>query len=192
MNLPNKITIFRMITVPVLLATVLIPFPYHWTVSLIVYFLGCVSDTVDGNIARKRKLVTDFGKLMDPLADKSLVMTAFIIMVKLGYCDVVCFSLMLSREFLVSGVRMIAASKGKVIAANKFGKAKTFLQMSSTGIIFLSLAFNEIAGNFNSAVMINDDILKTLATVLFWIACVVSVLSGIKYTKDGWFLIETK
>ena len=119
MNLPNKITIFRMITIPVLLATVLIPFPYHWTAALVVYFLGCVSDTVDGNIARKRHLVTDFGKLMDPLADKALVMTAFIIMVKLGYCDIVCFSLMLAREFLVSGVRMIAALKGKVIAANK-------------------------------------------------------------------------
>lgn len=187
MNLPNKITIFRMITIPVLLATVLIPFPYHWTAALVVYFLGCVSDTVDGNIARKRHLVTDFGKLMDPLADKALVMTAFIIMVRLGYCDIVCFSLMLAREFLVSGVRMIAASKGKVIAANKFGKAKTFLQMSSTGIIFLSLAFNEIAGD-----LIRNDVLMIIAAVLFWIACVVSVLSGIKYTKDGWFLIETK
>ena len=94
---------------------------------------------------------------------------------------------MLAREFLVSGVRMIAASKGKVIAANKFGKAKTFLQMSSTGIIFLSLAFNEIAGD-----LIRNDVLMIMAAVLFWIACVVSVLSGIKYTKDGWFLIETK
>ncbi len=187
MNLPNKITIFRMITIPVLLTTVLIPFPYHWTAALVVYFLGCVSDTVDGNIARKRHLVTDFGKLMDPLADKALVMTAFIIMVRLGYCDIVCFSLMLAREFLVSGVRMIAASKGKVIPANKFGKAKTFLQMSSTGIIFLSLAFNEIAGD-----LIRNDVLMIIAAVLFWIACVVSVLSGIKYTKDGWFLIETK
>ena len=185
MNLPNKITIFRMITVPVLLAAALIDFPYHWCVTLVVYFLGCVSDTVDGNIARKRKLVTDFGKLMDPLADKSLVMTAFIIMVKLGYCDVVCFSLMLSREFLVSGVRMIASTKGKVIAANKFGKAKTFLQMASTGLILLCLAFSE-------GFTINFDVLHIVAEVFFWVACVVSVLSGIKYTKDGWFLIETK
>ncbi len=131
--------------------------------------------------------ITIFRKLMDPLADKALVMTAFIIMVKLGYCDIVCFSLMLAREFLVSGVRMIAASKGKVIPANKFGKAKTFLQMSSTGIFFLSLAFNEIAGD-----LIRNDVLMIIAAVLFWIACVVSVLSGIKYTKDGWFLIETK
>lgn len=192
MNLPNKITVFRMITVPVLLAAVLIPFPFHWVAALVVYFLGCISDTIDGNIARKRQLVTDFGKLMDPLADKALVMTAFIIMVKLGYCDVVCFSLMLAREFLVSGVRMIAASKGKVIAANKFGKAKTFLQMSSTGIIFLSLAYNEIAAKADISFVIGENVLSIIAAVLFWIACVISVLSGIKYTKDGWFLIETK
>lgn len=185
MNLPNKITLFRFITIPFLLAAVLINFPYHWSVSLVIYFLACMSDKVDGIIARKRNLVTDFGKLMDPLSDKTLVMTAFIIMVKLGYCDVVCFSLMLAREFLVSGIRMIASTKGKVIAANKFGKAKTFLQMASTGIIFLSLAISE-------GIEINYSILSVVATVLFWIACIVSVLSGLKYTKDGWYLIETK
>ncbi len=187
MNLPNKITIFRMITVPVLLAAVLIEFPFHWTVALVIYFLGCMSDTVDGNIARKRHIVTDFGKLMDPLADKALVMTAFIIMVKLGYCDIVCFSFMLAREFLVSGVRMIAASKGKVIAANKFGKAKTFLQMASTGIVFLVLSVVEI-----TKLPIHEEAFRIAAMVMFWIACAVSVLSGIKYTKDGWFMIETK
>lgn len=185
MNLPNKITIFRMVMIPILLAAALIPFPYHWSVTVTVYFFACVSDTVDGNIARKRKLVTDFGKLMDPLSDKSLVMTAFIIMVSLGYCDVVCFSLMLSREFLVSGVRMIAATKGEVIAANKFGKAKTFLQMASTGLVFLCLAIGE-------GPAINYDILHIVAAVFFWVACAVSVLSGIKYTKDGWYLIESK
>ncbi len=185
MNLPNKITIFRLSMVPVLLATAMIPFSYHWSVTLVVYFLACMSDKVDGFIARKNGLVTDFGKLMDPLSDKSLVMTAFIIMVWLGYCDIVCFSLMLAREFLVSGIRMIACTKGKVIAANAFGKAKTFLQMSSTGLIFLSLAISE-------GPQINFDILHIVAKVLFWIACVVSVLSGLKYTKDGWYLIESK
>ncbi len=185
MNLPNKITMFRLIMVPVLLATALIPFNYHWSVTLVVYFLACMSDRVDGNIARKRNLVTDFGKLMDPLSDKSLVMTAFIIMLSNGYCDAVCFSLMLAREFLVSGIRMIACTKGKVIAANAFGKAKTFLQMSSTGLVFLSLAISE-------GPEINFDILHIAASVMFWIACIVSVLSGIKYTKDGWYLIESK
>ncbi len=187
MNLPNKITVFRFCCIPFLMAFAFIEFPYHWVATLLVYFVACMSDKADGIIARKRGIVTDFGKLMDPLSDKSLCFAAYIILIDMGWHTDICIMLMLAREFLVSGVRMIAAYKGKVIAANKFGKAKTFLQMSSTGIIFLSLAFNEIAGN-----VINDDILKIIAAVLFWIACVVSVLSGIKYTKDGWFLIETK
>ncbi|MCD7723040.1 MAG: CDP-diacylglycerol--glycerol-3-phosphate 3-phosphatidyltransferase [Clostridiales bacterium] len=185
MNLPNKITIFRLCMVPVLLAVALIDFPYHWCVTVTVYFFACMSDKLDGNIARKRHLVSDFGKLMDPLSDKALVMTAFAIMLSAGYCDAVCMSLMLAREFLVSGIRMIAATKGQVIAANKFGKAKTFLQMASTGLVFLSLAIGE-------GVAINYTILHIAAEIMFWVACCVSVLSGIKYTKDGWFLIETK
>lgn len=185
MNLPNKITIFRFIMVPVLLLTALVEFPYHWCLTVVVYFAGCISDTIDGNIARKRNLVTDFGKLMDPLADKSLVMTAFILMVSLGYCDVVCFSLMLAREFLVSGVRMIATTKGEVIPANIYGKFKTLIQMLSTLGVFIGLAFGEFFA-------INYDILKIVAMVMFWIACAASVMSGIKYTKDGWYLIESK
>ncbi len=82
---------------------------------------------------------------------------------------------------------MIAASKGKVIAANKFGKAKTFLQMASTGIVFLVLSVVEI-----TKLPIHEEAFRMAAMVMFWIACAVSVLSGIKYTKDGWFMIETK
>ncbi|MCH5317755.1 MAG: CDP-diacylglycerol--glycerol-3-phosphate 3-phosphatidyltransferase [Eubacterium sp.] len=190
MNLPNKITIFRLCMIPVILATALIEFPFHWTATVILYFFACVSDTVDGNIARKQHIVTDFGKLMDPLSDKSLVLTAFVIMVKLGYCDVVCFSLMLSREFLVSGIRMIACTKGEVIAANIFGKCKTFLQMASTGLVFLSLGISEFFALAN--IPFNYKFLGIAAAVMFWIACVVSVLSGIKYAKDGWYLIESK
>lgn len=171
--------------IPVLLVTALIEFPYHWCVTVVVYFLGCISDTIDGQLARKRNLVTDFGKLMDPLADKSLVMTVFILMVSLGYCDVVCFSLMLAREFLVSGVRMIATTKGEVIPANIYGKFKTLLQMLSTLGVFIALALGEFFE-------IDYNILKIVAMVMYWAACISSVLSGIKYTKDGWHLIESK
>lgn len=190
MNLPNKITTFRLIMIPVLLATALIEFPFHWVVTVLIYFIACVSDLIDGNIARNQNIVTDFGKLMDPLSDKALVLTAFVIMVKLGYCDVVCFSLMLSREFLVSGIRMIACTKGKVIAANIFGKCKTFMQMASTGLVFFALGVSEFFAHAN--IPFNFNILSIAAAVMFWIACVVSVLSGIKYAKDGWYLIESK
>ena len=185
MNLPNKITTFRIVMIPVVLAAALINFPYHWAVTAFVYICACISDFADGHIARKQNIVTDFGKLMDPLSDKALVLTAFVIFVKLGLCDIVCFTLILCREFLVSGIRMSAASKGKVIAANFFGKAKTVSQMVSTIAIFVFLGFKDFFA-------VSDKFISISATVLFWIACVLTVLSGVKYTKDGWYLIETK
>lgn len=103
-----------------------IEFKYHWVAALLVYFVACMSDKVDGIIARKRGLVTDFGKLMDPLSDKSLVFAAYLILIKLGWHTDICIMLMLAREFLVAGIRMAAATTGDVIAANGFGKCKTF------------------------------------------------------------------
>ncbi len=185
MNLPNKITVFRLCMVIVVLATALINFPFHWCVTVVIYFIASMSDFVDGHIAREKKLVTDFGKLMDPLADKALVMTTFAIMLYLGYCNIICFSLILVREFLVSGIRMIAASKGEVIAANIFGKIKTIVQMTSTCLVYLGLALGEIFA-------INYNVLYILAQIMFWIACLFTVLSGLKYAKDGWYLIDSK
>ncbi len=188
MNLPNKITIFRFCCIPLLIACAYINFPYHWVATLIIYFVACVSDTVDGNIARKQKIVTDFGKLMDPLSDKSLVYSAFLILVNMGWHTDICIMLMLAREFLVSGIRMIAATTGEVIAANKFGKAKTFLQMASTGMTFLLLAI----GEGSACIDMNTQWINIYCTVAFWIVTVVTVLSGIIYAKDGWHLIKTK
>lgn len=194
MNLPNKITVFRFCCIPFLFAASLIQFRYHWVVALIIYFVACMSDKADGIIARKRGLVTDFGKLMDPLSDKSLVLAAFIIQINLGVRTDLVIMIMMAREFLVAGMRMAATVEGEVIAANAFGKAKTFLQMSTTGITFLILAIMEkdteivIATNgFNA-----PNWLNIYCTVAFWIVAVVSLLSGLKYTKDGWYLIKTK
>lgn len=194
MNLPNKITVFRFLCIPFLFAAALIQFRYHWVVTLLIYFIACMSDKVDGIIARKKGLVTDFGKLMDPLSDKSLVLAAFIIQINLGVRTDLVIMIMMAREFLVAGMRMAAAVEGEVIAANAFGKAKTFLQMSTTGMTFLLLAIMEkdgeiiIATNgFNA-----PDWLNIYCTIAFWIVAVVTLLSGIKYTKDGWYLIKTK
>ena len=137
MNLPNKITVFRFCCIPFLMAFAFIDFKYHWVATLLVYFIACMSDKVDGIIARKRGLVTDFGKLMDPLSDKSLVFAAYLILINMGWHTDICIMLMLAREFLVAGIRMAAATNGEVIAANGFGKCKTFLQMSTTGMTFL-------------------------------------------------------
>ncbi|MFR5876925.1 MAG: CDP-diacylglycerol--glycerol-3-phosphate 3-phosphatidyltransferase [Eubacterium sp.] len=194
MNLPNKITVFRFCCIPFLFAASLIQFKYHWVVALIIYFIACMSDKADGIIARKQGLVTDFGKLMDPLSDKSLVLAAFIIQINLGVRTDLVIMIMMAREFLVAGMRMAATVEGEVIAANAFGKAKTFLQMATTGMTFLILAILEkdgeiiIATNGYNA----PDWLNIYCTIAFWIVAVVTLLSGLKYTKDGWHLIKTK
>lgn len=194
MNLPNKITVFRFCCIPFLWLFSLWQFRYHWVVALLVYFVACVSDTVDGNIARKKKLVTDFGKLMDPLSDKALVLAAFLIQINLGVRTDIVIMIMMAREFLVAGMRMSATVEGEVIAANVFGKAKTFIQMVTTGMTFLILAIMEkdgeiiIATNgFNA-----PHWLTVYCTIAFWIAGIVTALSGIKYTMDGWHYIKTK
>lgn len=188
MNLPNKITVFRFCCIPFLLAFSLIEFKYHWVFALIVYFVACMSDKVDGYIARKNNLVTDFGKLMDPLSDKSLVFAAYLIFVNMGWHTELCIMIMLAREFLVAGIRMAAASTGEVVAANGFGKAKTFLQMSTTGMVFLLLAI----GEGNADIDMTTSWLNIYCTIAFWVVSVVTALSGIVYAKDGWHLIKTK
>ena len=188
MNLPNKITIFRFCCVPVLVACSVIDFKYHWLLALVVYFLACLSDKADGIIARKNNIVTDFGKLMDPLADKSLCYSAFLLFVNMGWHTDICIMLMLAREFLVAGIRMAATASGEVIAANNFGKAKTFLQMISTGAVFFFLAVGE--GKIN--IDMNTGWLNIFCAVSFWIVSVLTVISGLVYAKDGWHLIKTK
>ncbi len=188
MNLPNKITVFRFCCIPFLMAFAFIEFPYHWVATLIVYFIACMSDKADGIIARKRGLVTDFGKLMDPLSDKSLVFAAFIILIDMGWHTDICIMLMLAREFLVAGIRMLAASNGEVIAANAFGKCKTFLQMATTGMTFLLLAIGEGSADID----MSTPWLNTYCTIAFLIVAVVTVLSVVIYTKDGWYLVKSK
>lgn len=194
MNLPNKLTVFRFLCIPFLFAASMINFHYHWVVALLIYFVACMSDKADGIIARKNGLVTDFGKLMDPLSDKSLVLAAFIIQINLGWHTDLVIMIMMAREFLVAGIRMAAVAEGNVVAANAFGKAKTFLQMSTTGITFLILAIMEkseeviiTTAGFNA-----PHALNIYCTIAYWIVAVVTLFSGIKYAKDGWYLIKTK
>ena len=188
MNLPNKITVFRFCCIPFLMAFSLIEFKYHWVAALLVYFVACMSDKADGIIARKKGLVTDFGKVMDPLSDKTLVFAAYLVFIKMGWHTELCILLMLAREFLVAGIRMLAAANGEVIAANGLGKCKTFLQMSTTGMTFLLLAIGEGAADITTT----TPWLNVYCAIAFWVVSVVAVLSGLIYAKDGWHLIKTK
>ena len=194
MNLPNKITVFRFICIPFLLAAALINFQYHWVLTFIIYLVGCISDKLDGTIARKYNLITDFGKLFDPLADKAFMLAAFLILINLGWHTELVIMLMMLREFLVAGVRMAASVEGETIPANIFGKLKTLLQMITAGAAFLILAIMESKGEIViTAKGYNAPLfLEIYCSIAFWITGIVTFISGLKYLKDGWHLIKTK
>ena len=194
MNLPNKITVFRFICIPFMLAAALINFEYHWTVTFVIYLIGCLSDKLDGEIARRRNLITDFGKLFDPLADKAFMLSAFLVLINLGWHTELVIILMMIREFLVAGVRMAASVEGETIPANIFGKLKTLLQMIAAGVAFFILAFMErkLEINIGAKGFNAPQFLEIYCTIAFWITGIVTFISGLKYLKDGWHLIKTK
>ena len=116
MNLPNKLTVLRIILVPFMIAALLIPFPHHVLVAGLIFGAASITDMLDGKIARKRNLITAFGKFADPLADKILVIASLICFVSLGWCDPILPIVVLFREFAVSGMRLLAVEQGQVIA----------------------------------------------------------------------------
>lgn len=176
MNLPNKLTMLRVILVPVFM--VFAAFSNYGTaaynqafmlVAGIIFAVASITDFLDGYIARKNHLVTDFGKFMDPLADKCLTTAAFIYMVADGICSPVVLAIILFREFAVAGVRMIAAESGTVIAANMWGKVKTVLQM----LTILFYYFAAALGGPTAAMGVG-----LITQVLCWLVAAATVLSG--------------
>lgn len=129
MNLPNKLTILRIALVPFFVAAMLVKFPFHYLVALVLFAAASLTDMLDGKIARKYGLVTNFGKFMDPLADKLLVCAALICFVQDGSLPAWIVIILIGREFIISGFRLVAASDGIVIAAGIWGKCKTVIQM---------------------------------------------------------------
>ncbi len=173
MNLPNKLTLLRICMVPlfVILAR-MSAFPAQCA-AVVVYALACVTDALDGRIARSRNLVTDFGKFMDPIADKLLVMSALIVLTAQGRMpDWVCI-LMLAREFLVSGFRLVAVEGGRVIAAGPLGKLKTVLQMLATLALMLLVPVEGEPFLGRGGVV--------FAGVLMYAALAMTVISGADY-----------
>lgn len=170
MNLPNKLTIIRLIMIPVFAIVFYMEMiPYNYLISAVIFTVAALTDYFDGHIARKYNLITDFGKFLDPIADKVLVATALIVMLQsigtqiLPWYASISVAIILSRELIVSGFRMIAASKGRVMAAEKSGKIKTFVQ--DVAIVAL-LAAADIAPGLYSWFNIVGLVLLGLATVL--------------------------
>ena len=187
MNLPNKLTMLRILLIPVFMVVLYWDFPGATWVAVAIFIVASFTDLLDGKIARKYNLVTDFGKFADPLADKLLTTVAFIYMMRDGVCSPVVLCIILAREFAVSGLRMVAAGAkdGKVIAANMWGKVKTVLQMLSIIFYFFGMA---IAANvsWDATVMVVGA-----SVVLCWLVAAVTAISGIKYLWDNRSFINT-
>ncbi|MCR5792265.1 MAG: CDP-diacylglycerol--glycerol-3-phosphate 3-phosphatidyltransferase [Lachnospiraceae bacterium] len=140
MNLPNKITVFRVFLIPFFLVFLLAqPVPYSNYIATAIFIVASLSDMLDGYIARKYELVTNFGKFMDPLADKLLVSSAMISLIALGYLEAWIVIVIISREFIISGFRLVASDNGVVIAASYWGKFKTTAQMIMCILLMLQL-----------------------------------------------------
>lgn len=188
MNLPNKLTIIRVLMIPVFVALYYMTFiPYNYIYAAAVFALAAFTDFLDGYIARKNNLVTNLGKFLDPIADKVLVSTALIVLAAnaqamVEYFGAIAVSIIIARELIVSGFRMVAASSGLVLAADKIGKIKTFFQDISVMVLLLSLdLFTDTL-----AMYITGNALLAIAVVL-------TIYSGVSYiVKNRGVLKENK
>lgn len=185
MNICNKLTIFRVILVPFFVLFMLctsIPYSALW--SLIIFAVASYTDHLDGKIARKRNMITDFGKFLDPMADKILVLSAMVCMITGGLCSPVVLIAVLAREFLVSSLRLVAASQNVVIAADKSGKIKTATQMFSIVAVLVMLSINQLFGT--------EIPVSPISNTLMWICAVLTVYSGAEYIIRNRSIIKEK
>lgn len=170
MNLPNKLTLLRIGLIPIFILCMYIPHKISYIMGLIIFIIASFTDFLDGYIARKNNLITDFGKFMDPLADKILTLAAWLVLVETQKIAAWIIIVILTREFAVTGFRQLAQQKNIVLAANGWGKIKTVLQML-TIILFLLSYIVHIPG--------------FLLQIMIYAVLLITVLSGVIYFKDN-------
>ncbi len=177
MNLPNKLTMFRVILIPFFVVFLLVDItPVDKWIALAVFIIASLTDMLDGKIARKYNLVTNFGKFMDPLADKLLVCSALVCLVAVDRIPAWMVIVIIAREFIISGFRLVASDNGKVIAASYWGKFKTTFQ-----IIMICLMIADLAA------------LQLLTTIVTWVAVILTVVSLVDYlVKNKEVMKDTK
>lgn len=190
MNLPNKITLCRIILIPFMMIvplfgikSTLLGINVENLISLAIFLIASFTDYLDGHIARKNNLVTNFGKFLDPIADKLLVLTALIMFVEAGKLPAWIPVVIAAREFMVSGIRMLAAGEGNVIAASMLGKIKTVSQM-----IAISLAFvdnNSFMAFTSKCLCIPELVLNILMSVTMLVSVIATIWSGIDYFEKS-------
>ena len=176
MNLPNKITIARICAVPVFVVFLLLSsrVPYFKWIALFLFIFASITDYLDGRIARSRGLVTNFGKFMDPLADKLLVCSALITLIPLGLIPTWVVLITVAREFIISGFRLVAAEKGIVLAASKMAKAKTATQMVMIIVLIMDLPFLKIPAQ----ILIYLSLILTIASLTEYLVKNAHILKG--------------
>ena len=190
MNTPNKLTILRIIMTPIFMATLLIAFPHNTIVALAIFAAASITDAIDGNMARKYNLITDFGKFLDPLADKMLTTAAFLCFIQLGWGVGITWItfIVLVREFFITSLRLVSLGSGKVVAANIWGKLKTISQMVS---IITVMAFEYFIDVFSFLAPFAGA-MRIIYNILLWISAILAVISGVIYFWDNRSFINTK
>lgn len=179
MNLPNKLTLLRVFMVPVFLVFALVDtIPYNEFIAVGIFALASITDALDGYIARKNNLVTNFGKFLDPLADKVLVMAALLCLIQMGFIGSVPVIIILAREFMVSGLRLVTANEGVVVPAGIWGKLKTAFTMIAIIAIFIIAGISENVGLPSENLFVLNYLIPT---ILIWIATILTVISGVQY-----------
>lgn len=194
MNLPNKLTIFRILLVPIMviisflnLTNNVIGIPISYLIMNAIFIIASYTDHLDGKIARKNNQITTFGKFADPLADKILVLAAMLILVEDGNLPAWIPIIVICREFVVSGYRLIAVEKGgEVIAASIWGKLKTVTQMIAIILMFININGTNIYGLFLKGNLTGIElIINVLSTIVMTISVIATLFSGWDYIKNG-------
>ncbi len=183
MNLPNKLTVSRLILTVFLLVALLVEFPFHFTVALVLFVAASLTDLFDGIIARRRNLITAFGKLMDPLADKVLICSAFIAFIELEWMAAWMVILIVARELAITGLRLLAASKNIVLAAERQGKNKTIFQITALIALLVTHSHTDwgIVGELFAFEIADPAWAWWVAEISKWVAVAMTALSGFLY-----------
>ena len=187
MNLPNQLTVARLFITLGFVAVLSLEAPYKYTIALVLFIIASITDYLDGKIARERNLITNFGKLMDPLADKVLVAAAFVMLCEAGHFPAWVLVIILTREFLVTGLRLVASSQGAVLAADALGKWKTITQMVTAIYLLLLLTAQEPGLHFLQPLFAFSEIVGGILVALTLLS---TVISGWNYVWNNRKLIE--
>lgn len=191
LNTPNILTIARIAITPIFLWSILCEtLPHRFLIACIIFSAGAITDAVDGHLARKYNQITNFGKFLDPIADKILTTSALLAFMSMGLCNIWIVMLVLTREFAIASVRMIAASGGVVIPANIWGKVKTVTQMLFTIAIMVLGEVYYILENSHNEFFVKLPDLALVSNGLLWITAIFTVVSGIVYLIDSRKLID--